>query len=55
MDDIGVGLLVLVVCGLVLLVFSLWVLITVLDAARQAAEYFHRENDRHRRYIENRE
>ncbi len=45
----------LIIVGLAVLVFSLWVLITVLDAARQAAEYFHRENGRHRQRIENRE
>lgn len=34
--------------GTALLILNIWILIVILDAARQASEYFHRENQRHR-------
>jgi uncharacterized membrane protein len=45
----GIALLVIAVCSVVILVITIIFWFTLYDAAREASEYFHRENERHRR------
>jgi len=50
--DIGIPVAVLVVCSLVLFVALMWLLGTVYFAAREAWEYFERENRRAKQQVD---